>query len=712
MNKKKPLGVGIFVSVPFTLDKQISEIVMNQVFWLIGSFGFLFFFSVIHMKSIFASIFGVVGVFFSIPCATAFQFGVINIHHFDALNVIGLFLICGIGSDCVFIVFDLFRQTKSVPGVTIPLRLAYACEHGIMALATSASTAGVAFLAMISSGVRIMKYFGIYCFLELFFAFIFTFTFYIGILAIWAKYFEDKSCKCKSKCKCQKEPQLNLITQDQSMDTITNSENPDFRTIEYPYQSVFDCFHHLPIFNVNASGMHLPGFSSYERFFHNYVAPVVYFYRMPIVLVMLVLTVVMGYFTFQMKSKSELQFLGDEHPLQRAYILVSTVFKTSIQDFSFIYIWGMKPKNKMKWTYYLEPDNYGNVVYTGIDIQNPEIQQYISDMCDKMRAADFIDPSTGSDFSTCPIKLLESYAESVGQSFPIPRENFTDDFMLGFQDYLGPQFINEPDSMFIGTLKKNTIGFSFDNEKLMYIAMKANMYLPLSLDSTIIRQSYNKALQFANENISSQTPEGLEPGLMTSYGWLQMVVQEKLPSQAFYDTLYSVCFAAFTIFFATFSVSYTIFVVYSMASVVFIIIGILYFCGWKIGTNEAVMISIASGFCADFIVQPMLAMAHDNSPRSVFGRLQNSITMFCSPVSSALCTTVMAAVFLFPSEILLFPPFGEFLVMSGLFGTLYGFIVLPALIAWIGPKHGDNLLKCCRPKRAHKHKANETYYTQ
>ncbi|OHS93570.1 hypothetical protein TRFO_40183 [Tritrichomonas foetus] len=732
--KEKPFGVGLYNVVPFAIDKQISQVVMKQVLWLIGSFGFLFVFSVIHMKSFFASIFGVIGIFFSIPCAIAFQFGVLTIHHFDALNVIGLFLICGIGSDCVFIVFDLFRQTKHVPGVTPPLRLAFAVEHGIMALATSTSTAGVAFLAMISSGVRIMKYFGIYCFLELFFAFIFTFTFYIGILALWCRYFEDRSFKsnnnnnsenindgdnasCWSRlfgcCRKKKEvmDERPLMVNDPSIDTMTstvtntNSENSGFQTVEYPYTSVYDCFAHLPVFHVQASGLHIHGYSAYEKFFHNYVVPIVYFYRMPIVVVMFILTVIFGYFTFQMQSKSELQFLGDDHFLQRAYILVSNAFTTSIQDFSFVYVWGVQKNLKKKWTNYLTADNYGEPRFDGVDIKNPEIQQYLSNMCDVMRSASFVDPSTGSDFSVCPIKILETYANSQGQPFPIPRENFTDEFMKGFQDYLGPQFINEPDSLFIGTLKRNTIGFSFDNGSLMYIAMKANMYLPADQDSSTLRVIYEETEKFALENITSKTPEGLSPGFTTSYGWLPMVVQDQLPTQAFYDALYSVCFAAITIFLATFSISYTIFVVYSMASVVFIIIGILYFCGWKIGTNEAVMISIASGFCADFIVQPMLAMAHDNSKRSIFGRLQNSITMFCSPVSSALCTTLMAAVFLFPSDILLFPPFASFLVMSGSFGILYGFVVLPALIAWLGPKHGDSLLKCCRPKRSHKKKS-------
>ena len=77
----------------------------------------------------------------------------------------------------------------------------------------------------------------------------------------------------------------------------------------------------------------------------------------------------------------------------------------------------------------------------------------------------------------------------------------------------------------------------------------------------------------------------------------------------------------------------------------------------------------------------MLALSHDKSKRSLFGKLQASLTTFATPVSSALITTLVAAAFLYPCQILLFPPFASFLLGSGVFGIIHGFIVLPALIA-------------------------------
>jgi hypothetical protein len=63
-------------------------------------------------------------------------------------------------------------------------------------------------------------------------------------------------------------------------------------------------------------------------------------------------------------------------------------------------------------------------------------------------------------------------------------------------------------------------------------------------------------------------------------------------------------------------------------------------------------------------------------------------------VSSALITTLVAAAFLYPCEILLFPPFATFLIASGVFGIVQGFCVLPALVALLSvDRHSVTLFK-------------------
>ena len=692
--KDAPNGTKAYPYIPGPADNDIEQCIVKQVLWLIGSFGFLFVFSVFHMKGFFVSIFGVIGIFFSIPCAYVSMKGILQIEHFDALNVIGLFLICGIGSDCLFILYDLVCQSSHFEGLSQEQRLGWATQHGLIALATSLSTAAISFLALCSASFRIMQFFGIFCFLELFYDFVFTFTWYLAILAIYMKYLENKSC-----CKPKGDAESKDLNSQPLMSSIRSVESVESIKIEeYPDTKWYDCFRKKPTFGVNSSGLNIKEYNAWERFFHNYLAPFVYFYRAPIVILFLTLAVVMGYFTFQMQSAFEIQFLDDEHPLQRGYTLLQDAFSTAYLDFSLVYVWGTDGKAERGIKDFVKADGWGTTHFINVNFSDPRMQQAIYDSCEIFENdTTLIDHSIKTDL-ICPIRIFQEYAINQTGHFPVTPKEF-DDINIGFQDYLFTHLgTNEPTlELWKATNQRATIGFSFDDNKLKYIAMKAPMLLPKDRSSDSLHVLYDKS-QEIEKKINNLMPVKSEEGFTTSNAWTQMETQDSLEPQAIIDVAASILFACICIFISTMSISYTLFVAYSMVSVVLTIIGILYFNGWTLGVKEAIMISIASGYCADFIIQPMLAMAHDMSSLSIFGKLQNSLTMFASPVSSALCTTVAAAAFLFPSEIVVFSPFATFLCMSGGFGIVYGFIVLPAICSWIGPKKSDSLRQCCKKK--------------
>jgi hypothetical protein len=71
----------------------------------------------------------------------------------DVIHVIVSFFICGVVSNCAFILFELFRQGKVFYRTDNQLRLAYAGRRGLITLTTSISTSAVSFLALLSSGV-------------------------------------------------------------------------------------------------------------------------------------------------------------------------------------------------------------------------------------------------------------------------------------------------------------------------------------------------------------------------------------------------------------------------------------------------------------------------------------------------------------------------------------------------------------------------------
>lgn len=757
LREEKPDGLETSMLLPGATEKEISNLILHEVLWLIGSFAFVFAFAAIHLKSIMVSLLGVLGIFFSIPSAIAFMFGVMTIHHFDALNVIGFFLICGIGSDSIFILFDNIKQSEHFakhPLVTPELRLAYAVQQGSIALAGSILTTSIAFLALCISKLRILMYFGIFCFWELIFSLIFALTWYIAVLALWMRFVEFKLCnKPKDEKSEEDEKPLDNIDsrpddekEEKSIDmekgegisassvksiSDTKSEStPEKKSSEeedeneksikeedyksfssgiakiekWPYDHWYDCFRHKPVFNINCSGLFINEYSIFERFFHNYWAPFIYFYRAPILFIILVVTVVMGYYTFQMKADVEIQYLPNDQYLQNLLNVLSNDFPTRIDGYSLIYYWGIYPKLHVSVKDTLSPDKFGETEFTPIDISSAEAQNYLMEACTYVKSrADLIDMSGGAGSYTCPIELLEAFANTIiinpttntHLPFPIPASLMKNhDFIVNFTKFLTFNLgLSEP-MMDPGASVKDTIGFDLNDDHIVYIGMSFNMKVPPSQTNQILHKMYDEAndIQTYLRNLQNQKAPSLgDAGYQAANPWVTMETQDQLEKQALDGVLWAVLFSIIVIFIVTLSISYTLFFLISVASVIMIIVGILYNIGWSIGFNESVMIIIACGFCTDFIIQTMNSMAHEFT-LTMFGKMQRAVTIFSAPVFSALVTTLGAGCFLYGSIILLFPPFATFLIMSGIFGIFHGFVTLPVMSAWFGFEKGDNLV--------------------
>ena len=377
-----------------------------------------------------------------------------------------------------------------------------------------------------------------------------------------------------------------------------------------------------------------------------------------------------------MKAKVEMQFLNDSHPLQHGFTLTQTVFPTTGRDFSFIFSWGINPKPNLSKKDELTANKYGKATFNPLDLSIEDHQQFLYNICIELsNLTNLVDLSISNSI-VCPIKLLKDYALLNGTTFPIPS-NLFNQTLNGFKDYLSYSLgINETESS-RGSSSKDLIGFSYQTNELLYIAMKATMYLPPKLETLYLKPLYNQVKEY-EQSILNKAPIGLKNGFTTSFSWITLVTQENIVSSTINGIISSMLFSLLVAFLSNFNLIYTLYFFYSLASIVLSIIGILQILGWGIGLNEAVMLTIASGFCTDYIVHTMLSMSL-NKKNSIFGKLQNSITTFSTPITFAFLTTIGSAIFLYPSNIIIFPPFATFLIMSAIFGMIHGFIVLPSL---------------------------------
>jgi hypothetical protein len=126
---------------------------------------------------------------------------------------------------------------------------------------------------------------------------------------------------------------------------------------------------------------------------YNYVSPAIDFYRLLIVVVFFIWSLIFGIFAFQTGTQSEVQFLPDDHRLQHVYTLSLNKFSTALNDFSFGYLWGIDPTPVVTFTDHLTIDNYDTATFTPPDISNESFKSHIMETWDLINVQPFIDPN-------------------------------------------------------------------------------------------------------------------------------------------------------------------------------------------------------------------------------------------------------------------------------------------------------------------------------
>jgi hypothetical protein len=343
-----------------------------------------------------------------------------------------------------------------------------------------------------------MQFFGIFAFLLLLFTFLFTFTWLIGVIAVWARFWEDGTDLSSST----------EISSSKLNGETSASEDYDNTVHDYPDRGAFDFLRKKPTFKVDGAMMPIEQYSGWERFMYNYCAPLIYFYRVPIVILFLTLAILGGYFTSQLGTKSVMNFLADDDPVQKAYTLSRDRFPaTGLNDFSFVYVWGLNEKPVVPFKSRLNVLDYGRPTYWKFNITDPRVQEHLHWTWDRLvNYADYYNDSTFIDvqgtsvMGTSPWELWSSI-ENLSQmqiplpfTIPIPGLNLTSPNMtIGhflneltdwlnltalphdyrgnitqaewetwgwlFQAIVSQLLYKEPDSYAAGTLMAGTIGF-------------------------------------------------------------------------------------------------------------------------------------------------------------------------------------------------------------------------------------------------------------
>jgi len=113
------------------------------------------------------------------------------------------------------------------------------------------------------------------------------------------------------------------------------------------------------------------------------------------------------------------------------------------------------------------------------------------------------------------------------------------------------------------------------------------------------------------------------------------------------------------------------------------VIGLTTMGGWTLGTLEAILISILSGFSVDYVVHLAHAYSHSHGTREE--RVIAAFSDMGSPVLSGMITSVLASLPLLACQIVFFTKFGIFLLLTIVFSWIFANFGFMSILATIGP---------------------------
>lgn len=101
-------------------------------------------------------------IFLSFPFTAFIVSGIFRVGYFGYLQIIAIFLVCGIAADDIFVFNDAWKQSEYFIQNNKKRRMAYAFRRGSRAMTVTSATTAAAFYANIISPVMPIRAFGIF----------------------------------------------------------------------------------------------------------------------------------------------------------------------------------------------------------------------------------------------------------------------------------------------------------------------------------------------------------------------------------------------------------------------------------------------------------------------------------------------------------------------------------------------------------------------
>lgn len=606
---------------------------------------------VLHTKSPFLSVVGLVQIVLSFPLAfTAYTF-VAGLDFFPFLNFIGVFVIFALGADDVFVAVDKFKNARLAhPDDSVQKIAAIAFPDAANAMLLTTTTTAVAFFGTAVCPVAPIRCFAVFVGLLVVFDYIMCVVLVFPALVIYDNT-QKSNCCCDIACcfKC--------------FSKQSDREKKPFYNIDT---------------NANLIRRLLTGYYN-----------VLHKFRWPVLAICAVATGLFAYYAARLKppTSSDVRlFSEDDNQYEQNFEWRKNILSEVIerQGGSVCTVaWGLTPADTGNRN---DPQESSQVVLDeSFDPSSEEAQTFLRDFCSMFYEEDFASPV--SDTYACPINRFETWLQQQSLLF---FANTTDGTGLDYEAYkycggatgLPMSSDNFGPCALAWANSTASTGIYGRNGRVEIMTAEFNSRVRFDSEFKVLNEEWN-LIEDHIENLKK--PQGVENLFFSSIDFWWYDTNSQMLKSAIASAGIALLAAALAILFSSRSILLTLFSTIAVAYVLCSVTATLVGLGWTIGFLEAVLFAIVIGISCDFVIHFSHAYAHLPGNASRSDRTKFSLLTMGPSILAAAFTTFAAALLMLFTVIIFFRKFAIILFMTILQATLGSFVVFLAITECVGP---------------------------
>ena len=530
----------------------------------------------IHTRSLFLSLVGLVQIILSFPLAFFVYRFICGFTFFPFLNFIGVFVVFALGADHVFVAVDKWKNARNDhPEYTTEQVAAKSLPDAAVAMFLTTSTTAIAFFATAICPVAPVRLFAIFCGLLITFDYIMDVLLIFPCLCIYDGYRDNMNCCISFEgCRCFRKKQGDDQEEENENEAPAHTDVTDEGEVKPVQMSLIRRI-----------------LFGYYNLLHRF--------RWPLFAASTVAFAVCCYFASQLRLplSSDVRLLRESVEFEQSYQwrlnLLSEVLEKQGGSLAFV-VWGTSAADTGDQS---NPDSWSTLeLDDSFDPSSPEAQQYMVDFCPAFFAEDFAG-LPGTDWN-CPINLFDAWLRNQS-TVESPEEEY-ESFCNGASGL--PMAQGDFHGCFTAwaRLVDETMVLSRNGVvEIMFIPF--NSRVRYDSPNSELDSEWNLIENWIKER-QRQAPKEVSKAFHSSADFWWYDTNQAMFATAYGSAAIALAAAAAIILLSSRSFVMTLFSVTSIGYVLVSVTSMMVAAGWSLGFLESVCFAILIGVSVDFII--------------------------------------------------------------------------------------------------------------